>query len=152
VNRRTLSLGDGLRVRYPTPSSPAATAVMKGNRSNNSKPEVQLRSALHRNGLRFYKNYRVQLAKRVIQVDIAFPKRRLAVFVDGCFWHGCPDHGRIPKSNPDYWSAKIVRNMQRDLRVGAELRKAGWKVLRVWEHESISDTLHAVKRILEEDI
>jgi len=67
--------------------------------------------------------------------DFVFPARRLAVFVDGCFWHGCPRHGTMPKGNRSFWRAKIARNRERDREVGAELRRLGWKVLRVWEHE-----------------
>ena len=67
--------------------------------------------------------------------DFVFPARRLAVFVDGCFWHGCPRHGTMPKENRRFWQAKITRNQERDREVGAELRRLGWKVLRVWEHE-----------------
>lgn len=67
--------------------------------------------------------------------DFVFPAKRLAVFVDGCFWHGCPRHGTMPKENRRFWQAKITRNRERDREVGAELRRLGWKVLRVWEHE-----------------
>jgi DNA mismatch endonuclease (patch repair protein) len=67
--------------------------------------------------------------------DFVFSGRRLAVFVDGCFWHGCPRHGTMPKGNRSFWRAKIARNRERDREVGAELRRLGWKVLRVWEHE-----------------
>ena len=67
--------------------------------------------------------------------DFVFPAERLAVFVDGCFWHGCPRHGTMPKENRRFWRAKIKRNRERDREVRAELRRLGWKVLRVWEHE-----------------
>ena len=67
--------------------------------------------------------------------DFVFPAGRLAVFVDGCFWHGCPRHGTMPKENRRFWQAKITRNRERDREVRAELRRLGWKVLRVWEHE-----------------
>lgn len=67
--------------------------------------------------------------------DFVFPKSRVAVFVDGCFWHGCPIHGRRPKSREDFWDAKIAGNQLRDRLVNSSLRSAGWKVVRVWEHE-----------------
>ncbi|MDB6037227.1 MAG: mismatch repair protein Vsr [Verrucomicrobiales bacterium] len=67
--------------------------------------------------------------------DFAFPRHRLALFIDGCFWHGCPRHGRTPGSNQEYWISKLARNRQRDLEVVKELRKSGWKVLRIWEHD-----------------
>lgn len=67
--------------------------------------------------------------------DFVFPKRRLAVFVDGCFWHGCPEHGSIPATNRDFWETKIARNRRRDREVNRELKKRGWRILRLWEHE-----------------
>jgi DNA mismatch endonuclease (patch repair protein) len=67
--------------------------------------------------------------------DFAFPARRLAVFVDGCFWHGCPRHGTLPKGNARFWREKIARNRERDREVNLELRRRGWRVIRIWEHE-----------------
>jgi DNA mismatch endonuclease (patch repair protein) len=67
--------------------------------------------------------------------DFAFPKSKIAVFVDGCFWHGCSTHCRLPRTNADYWMNKISRNVRRDARVGRELRRKGWVVIRIWEHE-----------------
>jgi DNA mismatch endonuclease (patch repair protein) len=78
--------------------------------------------------------------------DFTFPKEKLAVFVDGCFWHGCSIHGNKPKSNRDYWERKLSRNRKRDRRVTRELRKSGWRVIRVWEH-SLNDTSKVVARI-----
>jgi DNA mismatch endonuclease, patch repair protein len=78
--------------------------------------------------------------------DFVFPKQRLAVFVDGCFWHGCPKHGRKPDSNQNYWLAKLRRNKRRDKTVNHLLRDSGWNVLRLWEHELIRTT-NAAKRI-----
>lgn len=69
--------------------------------------------------------------------DFAFPKHKVAVFVDGCFWHACPKHGTLPKGNKSYWSKKLIANTQRDRRVGRELRKCGWRVVRVWEHDLV---------------
>jgi DNA mismatch endonuclease (patch repair protein) len=70
-----------------------------------------------------------------VRADIAFPRRRLAVFVDGCFWHRCPEHGTSPKANHDFWKAKLDRNVERDRESDAALEAAGWTVLRFWEHE-----------------
>jgi DNA mismatch endonuclease (patch repair protein) len=67
-------------------------------------------------------------------IDIAFPRGKLAVFVDGCFWHGCPEHGRVPGSNHTWWTEKIRRNCQRDANTAAHLERLGWQVLRIWEH------------------
>jgi len=78
--------------------------------------------------------------------DFAFPKCRLAVFVDGCFWHGCPKHFRKPRGNRKYWQEKLLRNQNRDRLVTKTLRRAGWRVLRIWEHELKKET-HLVKRV-----
>jgi len=74
-----------------------------------------------------------------VRPDIVFTRRRVAVFVDGCFWHRCPEHGTSPRSNSDYWRAKLDRNVARDRRVDATLGRAGWRSLRVWEHEEEGD-------------
>jgi DNA mismatch endonuclease (patch repair protein) len=78
--------------------------------------------------------------------DFTFRKHRLALFVDGCFWHGCPRHCRIPKSNRDFWTRKIFGNIERDKKVFRLLRKSGWKVLRIWEHE-LRDEERVIKRV-----
>ncbi len=77
--------------------------------------------------------------------DVAFTRSRVAVFVDGCFWHGCPEHGRTPQTNQDYWIPKLAANEARDARVDTALRAAGWRVVRVWEHE---DVVVAVQRVV----
>lgn len=129
---------------YPLPTSPAATAVMRANRGRDTGPEVRLRSALHRAGLRFRKNLPVVAGEVRVRPDVVFPRRRIAVFSDGCWWHACPEHGTSPRSNVDYWLPKLVRNVERDRRVDAALRAAGWTVVRVWEHEDPED---AAKRV-----
>jgi DNA mismatch endonuclease (patch repair protein) len=108
---------------------------MKANGKRDTKPEVRLRSALHHLGLRFRKDYPIRPdTGRLIRADIAFPKARIAVFVDGCFWHACPDHGNTPRSNSAYWEPKLRRNVERDHRSDQRLRRADWDVIRVWEH------------------
>ena len=119
---------------YPQPSTVAATSVMRSNRKTDTKPEVFLRSELHRRGLRFRKHSAPAIEGRRIAVDIVFPRFRLAVFVDGCFWHSCPDHGTMPTANAWYWVPKLRRNVERDHEVTLRLTSAGWRVLRVWEH------------------
>lgn len=99
----------------------------------NSKPEVLLRRELHRRGMRF----RVHLALPG-RPDIGFTRARLAVFVDGCFWHRCPQHGGLPKSNDAWWFSKLERNVQRDREQDAALSALGWLVVRVWEHEEVT--------------
>jgi DNA mismatch endonuclease (patch repair protein) len=79
--------------------------------------------------------------------DFVFPKSRLAVFVDGCFWHGCPKHGTRPKQNRKFWDAKIARNRARDRRVNRELRKLGWRVVRIWEHDLAKRSEKSLRRI-----
>ena len=120
---------------YPKPTSPAATKKMRSNRRSDTTPEVLLRSLLHRSGLRFRKDYAIRLPTgKVVHSDIAFTRRKVVVFVDGCFWHCCPDHGTIPKSNQAYWVPKLKENVDRDRVIDRELRADGWRVLRLWEH------------------
>jgi DNA mismatch endonuclease (patch repair protein) len=108
---------------------------MRGNKKIDTKPETRLRSALHHRGLRFRKHLRIEVASGVrVTPDVAFPKQQVAVFVDGCFWHRCPEHGTSPGTNRAYWQMKLDRNVERDERVNAALEAAGWTVLRVWEH------------------
>lgn len=116
--------------------------IMSRIHSRDTKPERLLRSALHRAGFRF----RVH-ANLPGRTDIILPRRRLAVFVDGCFWHGCPDHYREPGSSVPFWREKVRRNMERDRKVDAELAALGWKVLRLWEHEVMSDTGSCLGRV-----
>ncbi|MEX1134970.1 MAG: very short patch repair endonuclease [Acidimicrobiia bacterium] len=131
---------------YPYPTRPGVTAVMKGNRKTDTKPELALRSALHRSGLRFRKDHTVKVDEgRTIRVDVAFPRAKLAVFVDGCFWHGCPQHGTVPRSNTGYWGPKLAGNVARDHKTDERLRSAGWAVLRIWEHETVEDACARVQ-------
>jgi len=81
-----------------------------------------------------------------VKVDVLFPRQRIAVFVDGCFWHACPDHMTWPKANADWWHAKLTRNRGRDQRVNTDLRAAGWTVIRVWEHETPDEAAQLICR------
>jgi DNA mismatch endonuclease (patch repair protein) len=121
---------------------------MRANRKTGSKPEVQLRSALHRKGLRFRKNLLIRLSTLRVRPDIAFPGRKVAVFVDGCFWHRCPEHGVAPRSNPGYWGPKLARNVARDRQVDAELGREGWIVVRTWEHADVERTAKTIRAML----
>ena len=107
---------------------------MQGNRSRDTKPELAVRSAVHRRGLRFRVAAR-PLAELRRTADMVFRKDRVAVFVDGCYWHGCPDHHTQPATNSEYWKSKIGTNIARDADTNARLEAAGWTVLRFWEHE-----------------
>lgn len=120
---------------------------MRANRKVGTKPEVELRSRLHRGGLRFRKHLPVIAQGLRVRPDIVFPCRRVAVFVDGCFWHRCPAHRTVPVSNADYWAPKLQRNADRDRRVDAALSSDGWVVIRLWEHELRAGHDIAVARI-----
>jgi len=120
---------------------------MQGNRKRDTRPELALRSELHRRGLR----YRIDtgpLKSLRCRADIVFRRQKVAVFVDGCFWHDCPEHGTSPRTNATYWSAKIARNVERDRLNETTLSAAGWTVIRVWEHEMPEDAADRIVRIL----
>jgi DNA mismatch endonuclease, patch repair protein len=118
---------------------------MRAIRRTDTKPEIALRRALHRQGYRFRKDYRLDLAEgKRVRPDIAFTARRVAVFVDGCFWHACPEHGSKPANNTWYWGPKLQRNVERDRVADAALSAAGWDVVRVWEHEPLDAAVTAV--------
>ena len=111
---------------------------MRANRRADTRPELALRRALHGRGFRYRKDYRLDLADGVrVRPDIVFTARKVAVFVDGCFWHCCPEHGSQPAANAWYWEPKLRRNVDRDRAADAALGQAGWTVIRFWEHESI---------------
>lgn len=113
--------------------------------SRDTGPELALRHALHAAGLRYRVHYPVSDRPRR-QADLVFIGARVAVFVDGCFWHGCPEHASWPKSNAAWWRSKIERNRSRDAETDLLLADKGWVSLRVWEHE---DPLQAAQRITE---
>ncbi|MEV4421947.1 very short patch repair endonuclease [Patulibacter sp. NPDC049589] len=121
---------------------------MRANPRRDTKPEIALRSALHRRGLRFRKDLPIRLPERVVRPDVVFTRQRLAVFVDGCFWHCCPIHGNAPKTNTGYWGPKLQRNVDRDHAVNEQLRAAGWTVLRAWEHEQPQEVAKSVEGAL----
>ena len=116
-------------------------------RSRNTIPERLLRRALWAAGFR----YRLHWPTPAGRPDIVFPGTRVAVFIDGCFWHGCPDHYVRPGSREDFWSAKLAENVTRDRHQTRELEDAGWRVVRVWEHEvfeRVEDIVALVRRAL----
>jgi DNA mismatch endonuclease (patch repair protein) len=123
---------------------------MRRNRKVDTKPELALRSELHRRGLRFRKNLLIRLSDREVRPDVVFTRQKLAVFIDGCFWHGCPDHGTTPRANATYWQSKLSRNKERDVYVDRALRQAGWTVLRLWEHVPAEEAAEAVVTALGE--
>lgn len=131
--------------RQPFASSDAIHHRMSTQRSENTGPELALRRVLHRAGLR-YRIHVQPLPSLRRKADVVFPKARVAVFVDGCFWHGCPDHGRRRHDvNSWYWPSKIERNRQRDADTDRRLDEAGWLVVRVWEHDDPAAVAERVK-------
>ena len=120
---------------------------MKAARQRDTAPERALRSALHRCGLRF------RLHRRIIpgvrrEVDICFGPAKVAVFVDGCFWHSCPEHGTQPQANSSFWREKLEANVRRDHDTDRRIRDLGWLPVRVWEHEDVSTAARRVARLV----
>lgn len=122
---------------------------MRANRSRDTAPERAIRSQLHRRGLRYRTHVR-PIPERRCEADLVFGGARVAVFVDGCWWHGCPDHRPLPKSNRDWWARKISATVERDRRNDKALAEASWKVVRVWEHESPVKAADRIERIVRE--
>lgn len=117
------------------PSSLGVSARMSRQASRDTTPEVAVRKLLHAAGYRYRVNTRVpDMSRRTI--DIAFTRAKVAVFLDGCFWHGCPEHATQPRANAEWWRQKLDRNMARDAETTQHLMAAGWTVLRFWEHEA----------------
>jgi len=126
-------------------SSPAVRATMQGNRRRDTLPEMAVRRLIHARGMRYRVDAR-PLASLNRRADLVFVGPKVALFIDGCFWHGCPEHSSIPKTNSDYWAPKIARNVERDKDTTEKLEAAGWRVLRAWEHEearSVADRVEA---------
>lgn len=123
---------------------------MRANRRTDTKPEVALRVQLHRLGYRYRKDLRLVLDSGVaVRPDIVFTAKKIAIFVDGCFWHVCPEHGRQPTSNEWYWTPKLRRNVERDRLVTDALQDAGWRVARIWEHVPLAAAVDVVVDMIE---
>lgn len=128
----------------PPPTSPAITKSMRGNKPKDTKPEVELRRLLRSAG---FGGYRLHW-NAAGRPDIAYPGRRVAIFVNGCFWHRCPHcEPPLPKSNAEFWSEKFRRNQERDQRKKNELERAGWTVLTVWECELREDPSRVLREV-----
>ena len=119
----------------PPASSPAAARTMRANRRRDTAPELALRRELWRRGHRYLVDATPAGTSRRRRADVVLRGPRIAVFVDGCFWHSCPDHFHVPKANRAWWEVKLASIRERDARTDAELRAAGWTPVRVWEHE-----------------
>ena len=134
--------GDVARER-PTPLNKAVSAQMQKMRRSSTAPEMLIRRELHRRGLRFRVNFPLLPGRP----DLAFTSARIAIFVDGCFWHACPDHGILPKNNREWWRDKLERNVARDREKDEELDKLGWAVVHVWEHEDPVIAADAIEQL-----
>ncbi|MDE0375489.1 MAG: very short patch repair endonuclease [bacterium] len=131
----------------PKPPSAAKSAQMSRVKNRHTAPEMAIRRELHRRGLRYRVNMRLPEIGRT-RPDIVFTRARVAVFVDGCFWHRCPEHGTSPKTNAHWWRRKLDTNVERDRTTDTALAKVGWKVIRIWEHEDTSTAADRVEAIV----
>lgn len=125
------------------PSSPETSRRMAKVRQKGTDAEIALRRELYRRGLRYRVDYEVLKKPRRV-ADVVFPGLKIAIFVDGCFWHGCPEHATWPKQNAEFWRRKIETNRLRDADTNSRLFDVGWTVLRFWEHESPVEAATAV--------
>lgn len=129
-----------------TPPTAETSKRMKAVRRHGTRPELELRSALHARGLR----YRVDVApfpgfRR--RADVILRRAKIAVYVDGCFWHSCPQHATVPKSNREWWEEKLAANVARDRETDRDLEELGWEVVRVWEHEDMEAAAERIARL-----
>jgi DNA mismatch endonuclease (patch repair protein) len=120
---------------------------MRANRARDTHPELALRRAVHALGLRYRVSVRPLPAVRRT-ADLVFTRAKVAVFLDGCFWHGCPEHHRLAARNREYWSGKVRRNRERDRETGRLLGEAGWLVIRVWEHEDPQEAASRIAQLI----
>lgn len=130
----------------PEPSSDEVRRRFENQGRRDTEPELAIRRRLHAMGHRYRVDFAPLPDLKRRRADIVFTKQKVAVFVDGCFWHRCPEHYVPPKSNAEWWEAKINANVERDRDTDARLVEAGWRVVRIWEHEDPED---AATRILE---
>jgi DNA mismatch endonuclease (patch repair protein) len=121
---------------------------MRAQRERDTAIEREIRSRLHARGLRFRVHRRLLAGSRR-EVDVVFPGARVAVFVDGCFWHGCPEHGTWPRNNAEFWRRKIEENVRRDRDTNARLAAEGWTVMRVWEHEAPAEAAARIAAVVD---
>jgi DNA mismatch endonuclease (patch repair protein) len=128
-------------------SSAATRKTMQGNRNRDTTAEINVRRLVHAQGLRYRVNARPEADLRCT-ADLLFPRARVAVFVDGCYWHGCPQHFTMPATNTAYWKRKIGRNQERDGETTAKLEERGWTVLRFWEHEPPASVARRVEQVV----
>lgn len=126
----------------PAPRDAATRRRFEAQRQRDTAPEMRLRRELHRRGLRYRVDHAIPVPRR--RADVVFTRQRVAVFVDGCYWHGCREHATEPKNNADWWRRKLDANIERDRDTDRRLEVAGWMAVRVWEHD---DPEHAADRV-----
>ncbi|WP_211340824.1 very short patch repair endonuclease [Xylanimonas allomyrinae] len=124
----------------------ATSARMARVRNRDTAAELAVRRELHRRGRRYFVQRAILPGRR--RPDIVFPRAKVAVFVDGCFWHSCPQHATRPKTNAAWWAEKLARNVARDRQTDADLEAAGWRVVRVWEHEPATSAADVIEAAL----
>lgn len=134
-----------VRGSYAFDASPDVRRRMQLQRPRGTEPELAIRRLLHQMGLRYRVDRRPDPSIRR-RADIVFTQAKVAVFVDGCFWHNCPEHGSMPKQNVSYWEPKLHRNAERDAETNQLLTERGWEVIRVWEHEDPREAADTIKR------
>ena len=132
-----------MAVREIAASSPDARRRMRSQARRDTAPEIALRRLLHGAGLRYRVDYRLPGFRS--RPDIAFVRERVAVFMDGCFWHSCPQHSTVPVRNREWWQGKLGGNVRRDQSTTEQLTRLGWRVIRVWEHEDPRDAARQVE-------
>ena len=133
-----------MRVSEP---SEATRLRMRRQAQRDTAPELALRRELHRRGFR-YRIHRRPILELRREADVLFSRQKVAVFVDGCWWHGCPDHGTLPRTNTAWWQEKLDRNVSRDRETDRRLAAAGWQVVRIWEHEDSESAADRVAVVL----
>lgn len=141
--KRTAEGAGSAKTQRPPPLSNVVSRQMSGMPSRDTRAEVTLRRELHSRGMR----YRTHLRTLPGRPDVAFTRARIAVFVDGCFWHRCPDHGTAPKNNGEWWADKLDANVARDRRNDDDLRRLDWITVHVWEHEDPAEAAEAIHRL-----
>lgn len=140
-------------MNVPTPKDAPTRSRLARQPTRSTQPELELRRELWRRGLRYRLHRTIPHTRR--SIDVAFPRERIAVFVDGCFWHRCPIHCNIPKNNRPWWSDKLEGNVRRDADTDRRLAALGWRVVRVWEHEPAvlaADRIEIVIRDVRRDL
>ena len=130
-------------------TDPATSARMRAQRRRDTAPELALRRELHRRGVRYYVD-RAPVKGVRRRADLVFPRRKVAVYVDGCFWHSCPQHATFPKNNAQWWAEKLAGNVTRDRDTDTRLTDAGWTVVRIWEHENPVVAANRVQEALDD--